>query len=544
MRAPSESQVREMTGSLNPKVETVPGAAVDSSAHDTTTKLKSVQNCQEKTLVPNLARRLAQAACLTTVLMRPLTEMVNGIANAYDLVEIACSPASTLTATFEKADYQCLRVNFLTGFNLETKAGTTALRRTLQESPTKLAWVSLPCTRLSSLQNLTPRDEVQMARFLKKRGQDLRRALEVAEPLEEVLAFGGDLAWEWPTSATAGWHSKAIAKVVQLVRRYQRSLYFCRLDGCQYGLQWQGAAVRKRWTVLTTSRDLWLTLNKRCTEDHEHVECRGSAAQASSYYPPAMCKDILKAFDHQWKTADKGLIRDAEAFLLGVPAESQMVLEEAPVAVPERRVYALSRGKILEQAPTGRRLEQVKQQMLRVHRASGHSGFSNLKRLLEARGSPPWAIELAGSLECAECREASKPRPAPPASLGEEPALFEVLGTDVFELEDETAKMKYKVQIWRDRASGLTMFDVLQKYESQRNWEPKTEDVIRWMARRPAPTWILSDSARYFTSAEFVEFCGRSGLGHTVAPAEAHWVMGPGGVGDSCGQADGGEDPE
>ena len=506
-----------------------PRSLVAAAAHEGTTELREVQNCKERVLLPGLARKLAKAACLTSVLMRPLAEMVNSISNAYDLVEIACSPTSNLTTTFEQASYQCLRVNFKTGFNLETKAGTTALRQALHASPARLAWVSLPCTRLSSLQNLTLRDEQQMARFLKKRGQDLRRAFEVAESLEEVLAAGGDIAWEWPTSAAAGWRSKAIDKVQQLIKRYGKSLFYCRLDGCQYGLQWNGTAVRKRWTVLTTSRDLWLTLNKRCSEDHEHVECRGAAAQASAYYPAAMCREVLKAFHYAWTTSDLGMVRDAEVHLLHVPEEAQ--IEVADNVQPRgEQVFVLSRRKILEAAPTGRRLEQVKQQMMRVHRASGHSGFSNLQRLLEARGSPQWAIQLAGSLECPECREASKPRPSPPASLGEEPALFEVLGTDVFEIEDEKAKKKYKVQLWRDRASGLTMLDLLQVYESRLSWEPKTQDVVRslsrWMARHPTPTWILSDSARCFTSLEFVEFCGRSGLGHTVAPAEAHWVMG------------------
>ena len=468
--AGAESQEREKTGSLQ-LGETVKGTVTAGAVYDTTTSLKDVQNCQEKTLAPGMARRLAKAACLTTVLMSPLVEMVNGISNSYDLVEIACSPASSLTSTFEKADYQCLRVNFLTGFNLETRAGTVALRQTLHATPTKLAWVSLPCTRLSSLQNLTQRDEPQMARFLKKRGQDLWRALEVAEALEEVLAFGGDIAWEWPTSATAGWRSKAIVKVTQLVKRYSRYLYFCRLDGCQYGLTWNGMPVRKRWTVMTTSYHLWMTLNKRCPENHEHAECRGNAAQASAYYPPAMCRDILKAFDFQWKSADRHLVKDVENYLLTVPQESQTATPEHPEPATTSRtgsVYALSRRRMLEQAPTGRRLEQIKQQMLRVHRASGHSGFSNLQRLLEASTSPAWAIALAGTLECPECREASKPRPAPPASMGQEPALFEVLGTDVFEIEDEASKMKYKVQIWRDRASGLTMLDILQKFESRK----------------------------------------------------------------------------
>lgn len=89
--------------------------------------------------------------------------------------------------------------------------------------------------------------------------------------------------------------------------------------------------------------------------------------------------------------------------------------------------------------------------------------------------------------------------------------------------------MKRKMIIWRDRGSGLTLIDHLQKYEG--NWEPKTEDVVRsfckWVMTYPAPTWVLADSARYYTSSAFTEHLGRSGVGLSIAPAEAHWIMGP-----------------
>ena len=199
---------------------------------------------------------------------------------------------------------------------------------------------------------------------------------------------------------------------------------------------------------------------------------------------------------------------------------------------PEQHVLALSRTRIHgAEAPTGRRLEAVKQMMMRVHRSSGHSGFSNLQRLLEARGSPKWAIELAGTLRCSECEEASRPRPAPPASMGKGPELFEILGTDVFEYEDEAEKQKYAVALWRDRASGLVMLDILQKFDARNSWSPTTADIIasisRWMAVHPSPAWLMTDAARYYVSREMMHFCGRSGIGFTVAPAEAHWLMGP-----------------
>ena len=113
---------------------------------------------------------------------------------------------------------------------------------------------------------------------------------------------------------------------------------------------------------------------------------------------------------HQWQQQKNGLEKSVEAYLLEVPIgaseEATSVLSpgeerDEPLGLPpEPQVLALSRKKLnLETPPTGKRLEAIKQMMLRVHRASGHPGMSNLVQLLKARGSPGWALEIASNLE-------------------------------------------------------------------------------------------------------------------------------------------------
>jgi hypothetical protein len=159
--------------------------------------------------------------------------------------------------------------------------------------------------------------------------------------------------------------------------------------------------------------------------------------------------------------------------------------------------------------------------------------MSSLVQLLRSKGAPGGALEIAQDLKCPECVEASKPRPYPPASTGEEPKIFEYLGTDVFEFEEpgdksSEEKNKHKLIIFRDRASGLTMFEHVQNYSNA--WEPKTSDVVaslsNWLTTYPTPKWLVADSARYYTSQEMQDFVNRSGIGLTIAPAEAHWMMG------------------
>eukprot|EP00439_Symbiodinium_sp_Y106_P073683 s126_g13.t4 len=51
--------------------------------------------------------------------------------------------------------------------------------------------------------------------------------------------------------------------------------------------------------------------------------------------------------------------------------------------------------------------------------------------------------------------------------------------------------------------------------------------IQNWLQYYPQPKWLVTDPALYYVSEEFNYFLGRSGVGHVVSPAEAHWMMGP-----------------
>ena len=183
--------------------------------------------------------------------------------------------------------------------------------------------------------------------------------------------------------------------------------------------------------------------------------------------------------------------------------------------------------------PTGRKLEEVKSALLRMHRAAGHTSFESLARLLEKRKAARWASELARELRCADCEESRRISPAPPASTEDPPALWEVLGMDVFEHEfsQNGSRKKSKFLLMQDRASRLCMVRHLQTYGADESWEPTSSDIRAaivngWMAVNPSPIWVLADSAPYFSSSEFADFLSRSGVGLLLAPGEAHWIMG------------------
>ena len=505
--------------------------------------IRAEANAQSKKnrVLPNTARKMAfNVAFLGAMVLCSFQGLLGHLQGSPDFLEVACSPESALSSEMVAAGFNAKRINYVEGFDLDSKQGTSLLRQEVALHPPRFAWISMPCTRLSSLTNLTARSDEEWAKFEKKQARDIQRSTEVAEGMEPVLETGGDLAWEWPTSASKGWKSKAIKKVLFLIRKHGRTPYWCRLDGCAYGLEFRGVPIKKAWTILTTSRSLWLGLQKRCpghSEHAEHGECRGAAAQASSYYPPKMVKAIVKAIQSQWEKKEEAghtnLALDVETYMLDVEQGEGLHDCEChgDLRKEEPQIFALTRNRFPENAPTGKKLEAIKMQMMRVHRASGHSSFSNLQKLLRARKAPQWAIDIAGSLECPTCSEAKQARSAAVASLKELPAIFEVLGMDCFEFEH--GDRKFKCLLMRDRASGLAAVEMLQEYggkEGPRNWEPSSEDIIscmcRWLMVNPAPRWIITDSATYFTSGSMLDFCAHSGIGVLTTPAEAHEMLG------------------
>ena len=467
----------------------------------------------------------------------PLQGLMSSMTNSIDFMEVACSPFSALSAEMESLGYTIKRVNYKAGFDLDSRHGTRMLDVEMKTSRPRMIWISLPCTRLSPLQNLCERSEEEWSRFYQRQGRDLKRAEEVADSASGNLRENqeADLAWEWPTGAVKGWSSKAIKKILKAIKDTGRVAYWCRFHGCAYGLTYNGLPVQKSWTVLTTNREIWLSLQKKCPGHQDHVHCRGEVAKASSYYPQKMVTAITRSLVATWTKVEKDLewtmVEDVENYLLEIPKIKETEdkrLDEAREEDPT--IMALSRTRYPKEAPTGRRLEVIRQQMLRIHRAAGHPSFGNLQRLLRARGAPQWAMDLAGGLQCPDCIESKRPLLHPPASVKPTPELFDVVGVDIFEFEKEgqEEKTKHKLILWRDRASGYVYVNHLKEFTGA--WEPKTRDVLSsltsWLMVNPCPKWILSDAGTIFTSEEFLNYAGRSGIGVLTAPAEAHWMLG------------------
>jgi len=145
MQAPDPTDPNPSTNPINTDTrQPFPNDSVKESStgttttFDTTKDILSTANVNQKEIWPGLARRLAKAATLTAVLMNPVREVMTAVDHRYDLVEVACAPTSMMTQVFEENIFECLRVNHLTGFNLDTKKGTQQLHERMSERPARM----------------------------------------------------------------------------------------------------------------------------------------------------------------------------------------------------------------------------------------------------------------------------------------------------------------------------------------------------------------------------------------------------------------------
>ncbi|CAE6969531.1 SLC6A5 [Symbiodinium natans] len=401
------------------------------------------------------------------------------------------------------------------------------LEKIIDSTNPSFLWASLPSHRLCWIDvDKAKWSPSRWRNFERLRRKDLQHAEKLAAQVNRHLDRGGLFAWEWQEDAVFGWKSPAMESVRKKAAAMDMDIYECIVDSCHYH-HGKGEPSTRRWKILTNCKHLYRQVGRRvCPGHRNHVIPETTRVP----YPEKMVNQMAEAIRWDVQEHHGSLFQALEQYACEeMPCQPHSLCENGP------SVMALQRTKMPLEKPTGKKLEEVKSQMMRLHRASGHSSMEGLARLLKRRGSPAWAVEMAKELQCPDCLEEKKIGPPPPSSLEEPPALWETLGMDVFEYEyvdqETNVRMKAKLLLMIDRASRFCQTRLLKTYPAAEAWEP-TSEIIKesivksWLAVNPAPLWVITDAARYFTSAEFCEFLGRSGVGFMVAPAEAHWLLG------------------
>ena len=204
--------------------------------------------------------------------------------------EICCSPESLITAAALLLGLRAERVTLETGFDADAKGDAAKWRAVAQKQGVNRAWLAIPCTAWSCMQNANQRTKLQRRNLERKRRastRQLRHCLTILKTV--VFDNGGHFYFEWPTQCS-GWKLQDLNDFFHAVQRSGRELHKVRIDGCAYGLSTRSgtAFLKKGWTVATSDPDMARHLARRCPGNHCHVRVQGSETSRSAFYPPAM----------------------------------------------------------------------------------------------------------------------------------------------------------------------------------------------------------------------------------------------------------------
>ena len=199
-------------------------------------------------------------------------------------------------------------------------------------------------------------------------------------------------------------------------------------------------------------------LRSRCGLLREEVE---------SYMDAAIQNSNAAAMQNSNATAiqnsDAAAIQNSDIHAVGVVGCQEDEDQESE----NGGMFALQRTSLPLGRPTGKKLDEVNVQMLRMHRAAGHSIVLSRwpvcwRRAKLQDGQWNWL----GTSVAQDCEESRRITPAPPASTEEPPNLWEYLGMDVFEheFEEDVFTKKRKVpsdaRSCKQNAHGGTFADV------------------------------------------------------------------------------------
>ena len=207
--------------------------------------------------------------------------------------EMACSPESSITACAGALGLQAHRITLETGWDLSNVGAGMRLCRKVKADRVKKAWLSLPCTAWSCMQNANKQTPRQRAMLAKKRLHS-KKMLAVSLPvLEEIVRHGGDFYFEWPTRCH-GWRLIELQRFKQHLKDLGVPVFACRVDGCAYSLMNKAGThyLRKQWTILTSDAAMHEHLSKKCPGNHMHATIDGAETSRSAFYPLRMAAKV------------------------------------------------------------------------------------------------------------------------------------------------------------------------------------------------------------------------------------------------------------
>ena len=466
--------------------------------------------------------------------------------------ELFCSPESTLSQEVLKSGIRAVRINLASGFDLYKPETYEQLKKLwLLQRPKKI-WISSPCTFYCDWSDLNYSHRRHVLEAKRRREKQMHKRLH--EYLCWVLGYDPEveLFWEWPLRCRA-WKADHMELFVQRLQQLGFDLFYCRMDGCRYGMKSQkGNFVQKSWCIMTTDAQFHQKFRlKTCLRNHEHEWLHGVETNRSAYYPVAMCRAIAdfwrkQLFPERWIrmlwTAPVPMDPFTEmieapqlAHVEGAPNEELGESPELPLLPEEDEDPDLQPE--VEAQPSDAEIKQWEVKLEKFHKSAGHPTARNMARMLSDAKLPRWKIKMALKHKCPVCEElkpgGSSSKQISPISVRQLPEPFQHIGIDVGDWECPSFGNKFKVKfaLMIDIATKYRVVEPLFRAEHGTIKVETAEDMIRtfttrWLVDKPKPLVVIPDNAKSLTAKKFCDFMADLQIEVNFPPDHESWAHG------------------
>eukprot|EP00435_Cladocopium_sp_Y103_P006371 s604_g2.t1 len=448
--------------------------------------------------------------------------------------EMFCSPDSWLTSAARAEGLRMNRINLHQGYDLYRPKTYELLKEKYKSERPKRIWISTRCTYWCPWTSLNYRTEEQKATLASRRRRE-RAMFKLLIPfILDLVEEDPDLElfWEWPTRCF-GWQEPWLHRLEQRLRELGRSWLRARIDGCRYGLRSaNGGFLQKSWTIGTTSEHFYhLYKAKTCPGCHEHERIQGLETQRSAFYPWRMCRSIAQS----WRSE-----LYPERFLqrLHAPMASMMTEEECLFSLGlcgDRHELLPSEQSASDMPSDPKVIDQWKVNMLKFHRAAGHTSNYNLARLLRDAGRPAWQVKAALDLHCDECAAAKlggiSSGKIPPASLRPLPKAWQCVGMDCTEWTPYQSKIKYTILVLMDLATKFKATRIILECGLSQQKTETADQILEsfsqlWLQDKPKPMYLIPDNAKSMTSVKMKDVLAEMNIMLDPPAPKESWAHG------------------
>ena len=453
--------------------------------------------------------------------------------------ELFCSPESELSKQSDRYGFKAVRINLANGYDLYKAETYEKLKGLCVKQRPRRIWVSPRCTYYCSWVDLNYAHRWPVLEAKRRKERRMLRMLTAFLLWVLELYPDVELCWEWPQRCR-GWKEAVVLQFIEALRALNRDPWFCRVDGCRFGLKSEnGGFILKPWYILTTDIHFYHEFRLRvCVKNHEHEWLHGVETTRSAYYPKAMCVAIARNWQRQlipqrWFT----MLWSAPCTLTD-PFKELYVNEEVdmdyePTTDAEGEEQQEDGGD--EEHVTEEEKERWKVKLMKLHKAAGHPTSRNMARMLSDAQAPRWKVRMALSFSCPVCQEVrpggSSSGQVPPGSMRPMPTAWEHLGMDVGEWTVPNQDKKIKFLLMMDLATRFKVVEPMFVYKHGENKVESADDIIRvttsrWLMDKPRPKVVVPDNAKSLTSQKFADFLSDLNIQLMPPPDNESWSHG------------------